>query len=327
MPQRVQKTGLKNMDTLILTEGGKGRGFGHLTRCAAIAQAVGEAGAGGARLIVDGDAGAEAFLEKHGFDAVFFDWKADTAKAIDAAGAGPVVIDSFLAGKDVYEAVSEATAGRLLMIDDYNRLDYPRGVVVRPSIYGGGTDHTRGADTECLGGRDYIVLRKAFWEVPEKPVADSLGKILLTLGYTEDPLFTEGIAGWLRERTGLEVHVIDTRKNSVGAAEMLEMMMGADVCVSAGGQTTNELARVGLPSIGICFAENQIHNLEGWHEAGLLDFIGWHDEAGLKEKLAGAVKRISPFEDRKKRSLSGRKLVDGKGAKRIAAKLRQMKGD
>ena len=319
---------MNKMKTLILTEGGKGRGFGHLSRCAAIAQALRELGPScGVNFVVEGDEDAMCFLAQQDVDAVRFDWKSDTARVLAMSEkSDPILIDSFLAEEEVYRKISGAKNGRLLMIDDYKRLDYPAGVVVNPSIYGDNMGYSPKAGTEHVGGRDYIVLRKPFWDAPRKDVSGSLKSIMLTFGFTEDPAFVEDVSGHLRKSTGLRVDVVDTGKKSLGAEDMLELMLRADICVSAGGQTTNELARVGVPSIGVCFAENQIFNLRGWHSAGVLEFIGWNTDKGMKRRLSEAVERLSSREERKRRSGYGRSIVDGMGAGRIAGRLVEMAG-
>ena len=59
---------------------------------------------------------------------------------------------------------------------------------------------------------------------------------------------------------------------------MLNLMLKSDICISGGGQTTYELARVGVPTIGICLAENQKNNLMGWKSLGFIENLCWDNE-------------------------------------------------
>lgn len=49
---------------------------------------------------------------------------------------------------------------------------------------------------------------------------------------------------------------------------MLSLMLKCDIAVTAAGQTTYELARIGLPTIAIGVVENQKFNIDGWLEIG-----------------------------------------------------------
>lgn len=47
------------------------------------------------------------------------------------------------------------------------------------------------------------------------------------------------------------------------ALEMRDLMLKCDVAITGGGQTTNELARCGIPMIVLQIAENQMGNIKG----------------------------------------------------------------
>ena len=47
------------------------------------------------------------------------------------------------------------------------------------------------------------------------------------------------------------------------AEKMKEIMFESDIAISACGQTLNELASVGVPTIGVCTAGNQLGNVKG----------------------------------------------------------------
>jgi spore coat polysaccharide biosynthesis predicted glycosyltransferase SpsG len=108
--------------------------------------------------------------------------------------------------------------------------------------------------------------------------------------------------------------------SSLSAQEMLELMLKSDICISGGGQTTYELARVGVPAIGICFAENQTGNLKYGDLCGYLKYIGNSDDNSLLDNIKNALEEITSFEQRDKMSSLGRANVDGEGAERIVKK-------
>lgn len=68
---------------------------------------------------------------------------------------------------------------------------------------------------------------------------------------------------------------------NVEAEVMRDLMLAADLAISAAGQTINELAITGLPSVIFKVAENQGNNIAGWKNIGFVDeFIDatkdWH---------------------------------------------------
>ena len=98
---------------------------------------------------------------------------------------------------------------------------------------------------------------------------------------------------------------------------MKELMLNSDIAISAGGQTLYELARIGVPTIGICMAKNQEKNLNGWQMAGFIDYIGWYNNNELQFVLKQSIANLISSEERTSRSKIGKALVDGKGASRI----------
>jgi len=98
---------------------------------------------------------------------------------------------------------------------------------------------------------------------------------------------------------------------------MKSLILRCDVAVSGGGQTVNELAVCGVPTVGICFAENQRLNIEGWRKQGFLKYAGRIDQAGIFERIEKTLKSLS-LPQRRRMGESGQRLVDGKGALRAA---------
>jgi spore coat polysaccharide biosynthesis predicted glycosyltransferase SpsG len=250
-----------------------------------------------------------------------------------------VVIDSYLAPKSLYDNISNILSLKpnpyhlshnpLLMIDDYKRINYPKGIVVNPSIYGDKLDYPKNDQVEYFLGKDYIILRKEFWDIPEKRINKDVKDILITLGGIDKGDFLKKLLKFLSITfTDFNYHVITNSNfnlnlnlnlnlySNLSAQKMLDLMLKADICISGGGQTTYELARVGVPTIGICFAENQTGNLKYGDLTGYLKFIGDCNDNDLFSKIKDAFKEIMPFEQRDKMSRLGRGNVDGKGAGR-----------
>ena len=130
----------------------------------------------------------------------------------------------------------------------------------------------------------------------------------------------------LKGRFGDGVTVVAPSRELVDAAGMLELMLDADICISAGGQTTYELARVGVPTVCVCFADNQRFNIKGLSDGGFLEYAGNVDDVDMLAKIAGGVDALEDMETRKARSLTGRSLVPGDGAVNVFLKAAEVFG-
>jgi spore coat polysaccharide biosynthesis predicted glycosyltransferase SpsG len=319
------------MDVLILTEGGKNAGFGHITRCTSIYQAFEEVGIR-PEFIVNGDETILGFVKDK--NCRISDWLSDREPLFALVRDSDIVfIDSYLAGYDLYEAVYKR-AKIVAYLDDTKRIDYPPGVVLNGDICAEEMCYPEKDGTDYLLGSSFAPLRRVFWAVPPKVIRNQISDVLITFGGVFRDVFVKRLLGFLLRRfADFTYHLVlpPQRPEDCNAMldagvrmysnlrefEMCELMLKCDICISGGGQTTYELTRVGVPTIGICFAENQRLNLEGWRDKGVIEYSGWYDDEDLLEKIAGAVEKLVSYGERIKRSKIGGKLVDGHGAHRI----------
>lgn len=316
----------------ILTEGNKKIGFGHITRGMSLYQAFETRGIV-PEFLINGDNSILDLVK--GANYQMFDWFDERKRLFEIiADADIVIVDSYLADKSLYDKISKAFHNRILVIiDDYNRIEYPVGIIVNPSIYGHKVNYTRKEGTTYLLGNDYVILQKEFWNVPPKSINKGVKNILITFGGINHSDLVYKIVNNLKNKFGFTFNAITAKSDyssesetinfyeQVNAKTMRNLMLKADICISGGGQTSYELAKVGVPSIGICFAENQKLNLEGWYEKGVIAYAGWHKGDNLLEKIETTINKLVPYEERVHRSKQGRNYIDGKGAKRIVSDL------
>lgn len=85
------------------------------------------------------------------------------------------------------------------------------------------------------------------------------------------------------------------------AVEMKNVMLESDIAIAAGGQTLYELARVGLPTICVCVAQNQLQNSEGWRKSGFLEYVDLHNDENLLNNLRDAINKLMPYAERFRR--------------------------
>ncbi len=102
---------------------------------------------------------------------------------------------------------------------------------------------------------------------------------------------------------------------------MAELMALADLCIGAGGTTTWERCCLGLPTIVIVIAENQIEIAENLAKKETVINLGWFEHI-KKSDIEDALKiLINNHEKSRTMSTKARELVDGRGAERVANAL------
>ena len=325
------------MKVFILTEGGKNIGFGHITRCLSLYQAFEERGIK-PKFIVNGFKDIEHLLNGENYQ--LLNWIEKPDKVFELIkDADIAIIDSYLADISLYEKLSNLVK-ILVYIDDNKRIDYPKGIVVNGGIYAEELDYRRKNEITYILGTKYTPLRKEFWEVPEKKIREKIESIMVTFGGDDAKNMTPKTLKFLnKEYSNLKKNIIigndfqnidkikkeaDKSTNLIyypDAEKMKEIMLESDIAISAGGQTLYELARVGVSTIGVCVAENQLGNVKGWKRANFLEYTGWHNKIDILEKIKNSIKFLEDEKERKSKSKIGRGFVDGKGSLRIADEI------
>lgn len=325
------------MRVYIFTEGVGDKGSGHVTRCLSITQAFQERGVSVSFYL---NAGESVVGVLEGTDHKVVDWLERRDEVLkEVNGADIAIVDSYQAGISFYSAVSAAVKVPVY-IDDTMRLKYPRGVVVNGAIGAEDMDYGSSSVITSLLGTKYIPLRKAFWGVPEKIIRNSVENILVTFGGEDPRAMTRKVLELIRaDFPGIRITVVvgmgfkdqfslDQRKNSETVyvfnpndSEMKELMIAADIAISAGGQTLYELARVGVPTVTIAVADNQRQNIQGWDRAGFIRHAGFWNDTNTMKNMGGIIETLFDPVTRSSASVSGKGLVDGRGALRLVDKI------
>ena len=108
-------------------------------------------------------------------------------------------------------------------------------------------------------------------------------------------------------------------------SDLAELMIKADIAIGAGGVTTWERMCMGLPSVVISIAKNQIPACEALEHDGLIHYLGEARNLTVANLLTEFVTFI--FDHEKLRSISAKTqmYVDGKGVDRLIEALIQTK--
>jgi len=254
----------------ILTEGGQNIGFGHLTRCSALYDEIDKRGIE-VVLVIYGK-GIENLLGKR--KNILVDWKNLEFLRSFLNKTDYVIIDSYLATLEVYDFCSKNTA-RCLYVDDTNRINYPKGMILNSSLSENIKYNTK---NEVLQGKDYIILRKEFTE-EEIPNFEKKIDVLITLGGTDirnlipklldilksinDKLRIVVVTGKIsKDIKKLETDYIKVFSN-IEALEMRNLILKSKFIICGCGQSIYEMLTLKAIFLPILIIDNQINNKEG----------------------------------------------------------------
>jgi UDP:flavonoid glycosyltransferase YjiC (YdhE family) len=108
------------------------------------------------------------------------------------------------------------------------------------------------------------------------------------------------------------------------AAALPKLMHGADLALVGFGPVAVELAAFGVPAIYVCTSEEQALSASAFERAGMgYSLIGM--SLTSESKIAAAVTDLlADPAHRRAMSAAGRMNIDGRGAQRIAARLKQL---
>jgi len=331
---------------LLVADGGATIGLGHLGRALALAAALNAEGAwagvvappsGAFRARVDAAACLPVPLD--GWPAWDDAGLSRVEAAARTAGATALVVDSYRASEAALERW-RAAGLRLIAFDDLATAPSPCHVVVDPSPAAAAlTRASRHGDTRFLLGPAYAPLRPEFGTPPARKTRQHVESVLLSLGGGEVPglmptllevlddapgdFAADVLVGPFADPAPLAAAVTRCRRAvrvHHDPSNLRALFAGADLAVSAAGQTLFELAWAGCPTVAIAVADNQGANLAGFAARGTVRAVASPGATGFHTELARAVGQLLADPDaRQAMTKAGQSLVDGAGARRIAA--------
>jgi len=293
---------------VIRADGGPGIGSGHLGRCLALAEHWSALG-GEVRLVTKAAPRpwADRFSALGGVVSAHAGWERE--------GSSWVVLDGYHLGPGDQELV-RAAGQRLLVIDDHGfQGRYAADVVLDHNLDAGASDYRDVAPgTELLLGPHFALLRKEFTGTAAPNIPPEARRLLVVLGGSPPDVLVSTVASAVAS-TNLEVRQLRDE------ADVAAAMAGADVAVAGAGVTAWELCAMGVPSVLVVIAPNQAPVAEALERAGAAVSVG--DAALLSaERLADEVRSLGHDHARRAElSTNARRLFDGRGPRRVAARL------
>ena len=332
-------------------------GFGHLMRCIALAQRL-KASGDQVTFLIRKEPAAVRILRQAGLPAIWLPRGCALGRVVGrlkqlieasrAAGRSPwVVVDSYEATQRQSRAAL-ASGARVLVVNDAGDAPAHVHAIVNPNLDAARAWYPNANGARLLLGAPYALLRCEFQTVLRPASANTVRRILVTLGGSDTGNRTELVLRGLglldeRRRRALDIHVVLGFGNRRGAAmrrlarqlglrcrvhqgvdRMAPMLSRADVAITAAGGTVFEAARCGVPLAMVVLANNQRRNAAAFVRRGLGLRLG-HAETLTPRAVANGIARL--LDDAPLRAAMrarGRALVDGQGAGRIRQAMASM---
>lgn len=348
----VYKIHLQDNDSIrnkifIRVDGNSSIGTGHVMRCLAIADQIQsydyEA------IFITADETVIEMIQDRGFKCICINstWN-DLEQEVDKVCSlikerkiKLLLIDSYFVTEDYLKKIKACT--KVFYIDDLNVMTYPVNSLINYNVYGEDLGYDKNAYDNLYLGPLYTPLRNEFISNPKRSFK-GIKSILITSGGTDEYNAIGAILSSLLENEdfssltlycvlGVFNKNIDVLKKQyennhnihflVNISNISFYMKTCDIAITAGGSTCYELCACGIPSIVYVIADNQFGVARAFSQKGIIPYVGDIRE-DIKLCMRNMVDEIRKLKDKdywNNQSIKMQKIVDGKGANRIAQLL------
>ncbi len=249
-----------------------------------------------------------------------------------------LVVDHYALDK-TWEAAIRPSVAKLLVIDDLADREHCCDALLDQNVKAP-TSYTHLVPAECetLIGPRYALLRAEFAEA--RPVRRCAGtaRVNVFMGGTDCEGATVRVldelarsAHWqkLDVILGAKCPHLDTVRQRIARLPGAELHVDsnrvarlfavADIGIGAGGVALLERCCVGLPSLGICVADNQAAGLAALMKLGVVESLGSLSELAAGQVAASLLTMMAEPGRLRQMSETAMVLVDGHGADRLAS--------
>lgn len=341
------------MTVVIRVDGSSTVGWGHVRRCATLADAMRTIGAVVTFVVQELPGHPGPFLEARGFTVRLLatcdlanDWARDAAATADVIGAHAdwLIVDHYALDAR-WETAARGAAQRVCAIDDLANRPHAVDVLIDQNLVAGlhqRYDALLPAHAVRLLGPEWALIDPAYGEAHDRvPARDGVvRRVHVSFGGADIRNVTGRVLAALIEsgRDDLMVDVVvssahprldDLRAAAAGrpdiavltdVPDLVALLALADVAIGATGVTTWERLALGVPALVVTLADNQRPIASELHRRGVVTWLG-DDTDVADETLRGAVRDLVNTPMECGMSAACFALVDGRGAARVSAVL------
>lgn len=240
-----------------------------------------------------------------------------------------------------YLSVLKSSGHRILVIDDIAHLDYYyTDIILNQNIKASNLKYRHDFGTQLLLGTNYLLMRNEFLKSVKRSmrIDREVKNILVTMGGADSSNMTSKVCKafkmmdkanyWIKILVGplnpnmrsikSEISKLNLKIELVSTIDdMPNLINWADISISAGGSTCWEMAFLGLPALVVVVADNQKNTMSQLEQIGTIKNLGWHAEVSSIQIVHELSSLIQNHQLRKRMSVIGRSLIDGRGRKRV----------
>ena len=334
---------------IIRTEATPQIGYGQVMRCLALAMALSRENYRSVFLIPQLDGEIKNEIEKRGQLVRDLPGKLSTEQELyylqellEEYDSDLLVVDSYFIKEDYLNRVTELGV-YLVALDDLAGFDPPADLILNSNLYITPDDYPGKSPKKLLLGPDYALLREEFNSARSliRPMRDKTEVILVTLGGADPGNQTEKVLTALEGSQSGEIILLVVGIGSpykkellnrirnfpktvipfIGVADMAQLMIFADLAISAGGLTCYELACLGVPHLIINLTADQEKNARELDKRGVSSYLGKAQDLSAQD-LRQAIDHLAvDLKKRQSMNFAGEKLIDGQGGKRAVKKI------
>lgn len=268
-----------------------------------------------------------------------------TIKSLDGEVYDWLIIDHYFLDFN-WERKLKKYVKKILVIDDLANRTHECNILVDSNYVD--NFHKRyqnKTNSTCLKllGPDYCFISKEFHKFRNSPRKRSniVDRVLIYFGGVDQYNLTEKclkifsgnnlkhikldiVVGGMN-KNHKNIKIITSKRDSTyihrSLPNLANLMNSADLSIGAGGVTTWERMFLGLPSIIITIAENQIAGAEELSKNNYITYLGHYNELSPDQLKNSIIKKIEDRDNLFLESHSAENLVDGNGLSRIMSHI------
>lgn len=325
-------------------------GFGHVARCMTLAEALSKNGQEIIFCIKEDGNILSDFMIKKSFQVHLIPAGVNTQEdaqllisAVEEHQCRAAILDGY-EFDDAYLQSIRPHVSFMLSIDDLAQTSFCSDMVLNQNIHAR-AEHYQGKLSnghKLLLGPRYALLRSEFGKFYARQRDFAQVKNILVAFGGADPWnvtfkalealrdlkgdclvnVTLGLANPHKEE--IKEYVLKSKRNISlfeNTPRMAELMLEADLAISSGGTITWELCCLGVPTLQIILAQNQVGAVQELERCGITQNIGWHEQTSTQQIHQAVMGLMADRQTRKEMSVRAKALVDGLGTQRVLSEI------
>lgn len=345
------------MNIVIRVDASNSIGTGHIMRCLTLADELSKQGAAISLICREEPGNMINYIEKRGYEVhpipAGIDLETDVKFSKGYLEKHYEIIDWLVV--DHYEldarweSYMHSTARKIMVIDDLADRTHDCDILLDQNYNETHNCYQRLVPNTCtqLLGPKYALLRPQFSKAREKlrNRTGEVKRILVFMGGADPTNQTCKVLRAIKKLNNPDI-AVDTvigasnkhrekieslasnMSNTIchyNVENMSELMAVADLSIGASGTTSWERCCVGLPSLVITIANNQIDIAENLAKSGIVINLGWFEDVKQSDIKSALENLLDKPDIIRQMSIDGMRMVDALGTERVARELTYVK--